>query len=253
MDDDLWNAISYLPDVKARGEVGEAISAISDLDRYANTFASNLKLFDFVPALVGELEIGRTTANEELKALICSEYSLSENIWRTKDKVHIIDDEISSVRGWSFIAARDGAMTIYHFGRQLDITNKAVATCSVLDQTRVKPVLAHAGELFRNNFPFFARIRHAVGHEAANRADPKKHWQSGKLKTEKSSIDAGGDFLFSHNLENRTFSVAYEKETYKYDVSIETLGKLKAVVRVLKESIIAGCHNYRAQSAPENP
>ena len=74
-------------------------------------------------------------------------------------------DEIMMLDGWMHIAARDAVMTVYHFGSTLEAlrrnTGKA-ASMRKLDAKRMKA----AWKRFRDVFPAFEALRHAVAHMA---------------------------------------------------------------------------------------
>jgi uncharacterized ubiquitin-like protein YukD len=67
--------------------------------------------------------------------------------------------------GWQMMAARDGALTIYHFGCAIDGLKNSLRFCPALtvDQT-----IRIAGKVFDVAFPDSKEIRNAIAHVADN-------------------------------------------------------------------------------------
>jgi len=62
------------------------------------------------------------------------------------------------------MAARDGALTIYHFGSTIDGIRKSLRSCPALSGPIDRQKLTNAGKLFEAKFPGYIAIRHVVSH-----------------------------------------------------------------------------------------
>lgn len=67
---------------------------------------------------------------------------------------------------WLFIAARDGAITLYNLGRTMEGARAALKNCASLNQLIDHDALSKATKMFRQRFPRFEALRHMVAHDA---------------------------------------------------------------------------------------
>ena len=81
-------------------------------------------------------------------------------------------------KNWMFVAARNGGMTIYHFGRAKEGLHVSLGTTPTLRAMLDKAQLRRASKLFDKTFPTFIQMRHAIAHSE----EAKKH-SSGHEKT----------------------------------------------------------------------
>jgi hypothetical protein len=76
-------------------------------------------------------------------------------------------------KGWHFIAARDGAMTIFHFAKVLENMMASIGQCptilALVDRDKFKKVRKNLRELF----PRFEAVRHSVAHAGELMKDPE--------------------------------------------------------------------------------
>jgi hypothetical protein len=135
-------------------------------------------------------------------------------------------------REWSMVAARDGSMNIYHFGKSIVSAEKSLALCESLVERVDKSRLGKANKLFRQSFPQHERIRHTVGHMAEFMTDPtksKKHEIKGGWSDATSTVGPHTSFVTS--LAGRNFITTYEGNLVSYKISKETLDRLIEVKR----------------------
>jgi hypothetical protein len=152
-------------------------------------------------------------------------------------KFPIIESQWATRRSWELMAAREGAMTIYHFGQALAAIAPAVRQCSSIADRVDYAALRLARKSFKAAFPNHYAIRHVVGHvvdftatvEKRNRHSVMPPWQhtfddAGTLQY------AGTRPIFSPgNLHGRAYLVTYEGDVHFYELRAETLERLLAI------------------------
>jgi hypothetical protein len=143
--------------------------------------------------------------------------------------------------GWSQIAARDGALTIFHFGKTVDAMHGTIKRIPSLFATTN---LDAVNPLFRQHFPRFEAIRHAVGHEAEFINSPRKRAKHSTDQPFKNAmIDAPEETFISGMLEGNIFTSTFEGKPLSYEVSRKTLANLDAVKNAVYdafEPIVSG-------------
>jgi hypothetical protein len=96
-----------------------------------------------------------------------------------------LDRATDTLSGWQSIAARDGAMTIYHFGCTVEAIKASLPRCPTLNAGVDHSNLRMARKLFESHFPGYKDIRHVVAHTAEFAAtidDKEIHSHKGRLK-----------------------------------------------------------------------
>ena len=96
-----------------------------------------------------------------------------------------LDLATDTLSGWQKMAARDGALSIYHFGQAGEAVRKSLPTCAALNAKVDHDALKVALADFRKAFNRYEAIRHVVGHVAdwsATRALRRKHSHKGPWK-----------------------------------------------------------------------
>jgi hypothetical protein len=120
---------------------------------------------------------------------------------------------------WRFIAARDGAMTIFHFGKTMEaIRSNGLRPCHTIRSMIQYQPLRTANKLFNNSFPHFEKLRHSIAHAAE---------LSGKLKSINQHSVKG--FFMQNVLSGNIFSQTYEGKTFSYKLSQTSLQHLITV------------------------
>lgn len=135
--------------------------------------------------------------------------------------------------GWQSMAARDGAMTIYHFGCAIDGIKKSLPMCPTLNAKIDRRKLKDASNIFSSSFPGYLALRHVVAHVADFSQTLEKkvsHAVKGRFKKGLfRSDDPNGVTWFGGNMNGSTYAVTYEGEAFTYDLSRETVAKLRSV------------------------
>jgi hypothetical protein len=159
------------------------------LDRYVADFESSLNLFDFCHD----------------KLLPTPEGPQKHGLTRLRD--------------WQLIAARDGAMTIFHFGMTMKGVKKSLDNLPLTRAMVSKPTLASARDNFRKFFPRFEALRHSVAH-------------AGEKSTSRELLNkhaVRGQGTISNHLVGREFYNSWEGRTFSYELSRGTFCRLNSV------------------------
>ncbi len=135
--------------------------------------------------------------------------------------------------GWQSIAARDGAMTIYHFGCAIEGIKNGLPTSPTLNGRVDRRKLKDGSNIYRTSFPGYLALRHVVAHVAdfAQTLEKKtSHSVKGPFgKGLFRSDDPNGVTWLGGNMNGCTYAVTYEGEAFTYDLSRETVAKLRSI------------------------
>ena len=125
--------------------------------------------------------------------------------------------------GWPLVAARDAAMTIYHFGILVSAIQTRIGLCPTLMPYFDRAMMKTARRRFNQHFSRSTRLRHAISHAAETLENPqqfKRHY--GRL--------APLSFLFlSDSLLDRSYTTMLDGETLSIDITTTTLQRLKEI------------------------
>jgi hypothetical protein len=151
--------------------------------------------------------------------------------WRT------LDLSTNTLNGWQMMAARDGALAIYHFGQARKAVSASLGLCPILRDMVDHPKMRISRKLFDSNFPSYDAIRHAVGHIADFSATINRrmtHSIKGPWKGDFGAValeikDVNAVSRFADNLYQDTYCVTYLGRVHRYDMTAKTLGKLEQV------------------------
>lgn len=135
---------------------------------------------------------------------------------------------------WPFIAARDGGMTIYHFGKVLDALRASLKGAPELRSATNHDALRDAAKSFTAAFPLYAKMRHAIAHAGDMRvpASEKRNAIVGDIDLGSIKLhneDNSGTSTISNTLMGRTFGNTFEGEYVTYSISSESLQSLQDV------------------------
>lgn len=135
--------------------------------------------------------------------------------------------------GWQSIAARDGAMTIYHFGCSIDGIKNSLPTTPTLNAKIDRQALKNASNIFRSSFPGYLALRHVVAHVADfSQTLEKKASHAVKGPFSKGlfrSDDPKGVTWLGGNMNGCTYAVTYEGEAFTYDLNRDSVAKLRSI------------------------
>lgn len=134
---------------------------------------------------------------------------------------------------WQTIAARDGAMTIYHLGALIDGTRSSFKECPTFREKVDHTPLRDAAKKLVEDFPLYIKMRHAIGHRGelhSTREAFEKNSISGELKIPGLiSQGASTKNTFIRAMMDRTLYDSFEGELISYEISQESADKLVAI------------------------
>lgn len=138
--------------------------------------------------------------------------------------------------GWKGIAARDGAMTLYHFGKVWTDIPGQIARSPTLAKLVDREALKAGGNAFENGFPQWAGIRKGVAHRGdfgKSAARRKEHSVTSALKLPGVDIVPTGGTYFTNSIVDSTYFCTVEGKVVQYDVTPETANRLQSVFNAI--------------------
>lgn len=184
---------------------------LEQLAGYVRDFAAALSLFDF--------------STEQSRFLI------EQGIQRPLNEREKTFLAVSS--SWPFVPARDGAMTIYHFGITLEGIRRSLGLCPSLGKFVDHQAFRSCQRAFREKFPAAVKLRDAVAHAADKLASPNKYAEHAfRGGYEGPAIDAAnppGGVTITNGLEGRIFTNTWEGQIYAYEISQRSLQDLDLI------------------------
>lgn len=152
-------------------------------------------------------------------------------------KVEILSDPSdphrSVYRAWRFMAARDGAMTIYHMMKVIDGI-KALLRFAPTIRNRVDRIkMRTATRLLDSYFRDFNKIRNVVAHlsELSQTLEAfQKNAFSGSALQYSLNINNIKNFMIQNSLSDRKYIITINGEILSYEISGVTLSKIREAV-----------------------
>ncbi len=142
------------------------------------------------------------------------------------------DEGLEILDGWPVVAARDGAMSIYHFGRTLDGLDETLAKAPNLAAKVDLALRKSARRTFKSAFRDFIGARHAVAHSGDKARTETQQGQHALMRSwanEQVSFRGPGDVVLIDVLNQRQYSNTWEGRVVSYKISIDSLRKLAEV------------------------
>lgn len=136
------------------------------------------------------------------------------------------------------IAARDGALSLYHFSCSLEALQSLLIRCPTTRNSDLK-ALKTAAKVFRRAFPNAAALRHAVAHAGevfANPARMKEHIQQQDFNSPGGFSSAGG--YLSAQLFERRFSIGWQGKVFTVTMDISSVVTLAAIQAMAQAAIV---------------
>ena len=134
---------------------------------------------------------------------------------------------------WPYIAARDGAMNIYHFRVAMEAAKASAHQLQLVRDAINWTKVRAATKRFQTQFPDFEKIRHAVAH-AADLGKTLKEQRRNRIKGPRTGplvrLSAGASVTIANSLINQTFATTIGGQLVSYDVTTETADKLEAIM-----------------------
>jgi len=176
-----------------------------------------------------------SSAMQELQTYILNFYSalnLFNEIARQINSNEANIDHLRSIGSWRFIAARDGAMSIYHFGAALEGARYSISQCKSLFSHIDRNKLKESSQVFKSGFLMSEKMRHAIAHagELFTRKDKaREHSFRGEYKTPHISLKNESPnltMIVSNGLQGNMFTNTFMGEIVTYAVDETSLSTL---------------------------
>jgi len=202
-----------LPSQEAEG-AGLIETNLMSLESYVRDLQSALYLFDF------------TAINQNAARQVMQGNAHAANF-------------LEQSNGWQFLAARDGAMTIYHFATTLSGINETVAELSEFKTLMNREKMKSANKMLSEKFPNFGEVRHAVAHVADKVKNPRKfktHSFSGSIDSRAIKAENVSGLTISNMLVDRQFTNTWNGKLLTYELSQTTIDHLNCVRKEVWEA-----------------
>jgi hypothetical protein len=131
---------------------------------------------------------------------------------------------------YRIIAARDGALNIFHFGCSLEAVQKQLPTCPALARKTSAVGIRNAVKKFREYFPHCDNVRHAVAHTGEQAKNPRVMRQNEQKASHEGhgfSTSAGGQLVQA--IYERTYTVTLKGDFFTVQLDPEETKKLTHV------------------------
>lgn len=180
------------------------IKLLAELNLYEREFLQAVYLYDYCQTAAQEIEDFAT---------------LESSLW--------------TITGWQMMAARDGALTIYHFGRTAEGLKSSLSRCPSLNSQVDHQILRNSRNRFDAAFPDNIEIRASVAHVAdfSQSLDKKmKHAIKGVFnKGRFLSKNPDGTTWLPGNMNERSYTVTINGRVCSYDLSHENAARLREI------------------------
>lgn len=180
---------------------------IESLDLYVNSFMQALSLFRF-------------SRGQKLVPLANQAMSREAR------------SEAAIFSGWASVAARDGAMSVYHFMRAMEGVKACVHRAPSLKAAFNPGISREATKLFGSSFPSCEEMRHAIAHEAELSQSPEKYAENsftGSFNEGSITLSNVSKCMISNLLDDDVFRTTINGNIISYSINKESYDKLQAV------------------------
>jgi DNA-directed RNA polymerase subunit RPC12/RpoP len=137
----------------------------------------------------------------------------------------IISATWHTLSAWNTMAARDGAISIYHFGQALSAIPSWLWTCPTIRARLDHDAIRLARRAFVAALPSYDAIRHAVGHAAdfnATIQERERHSIMPPLQWGTLHVSGTRPVRFTEQLVGRAYCVSYQGRMHSYEIRSET-------------------------------
>lgn len=244
----IW-FVRLLPDAE-RNDAFQLLSAADGLKSFVRNFEMALRLFEMAFA-----ELQR--ANEELRRVITAplRHEQQEN---RRSILETLRTDIQKYSAWARIAARDGALQIYHLGAVISAVKGALHNAPTLLSLVDKSETRTASKLLESYFPNYELIRDAVAHSIFEVAPDSERRQKHAVDH---PVDIPGliysdakGLIIGDSLNGDNYVVTFEKRIATYEINNASLAKLQSVLKHFLDAFEPAREAYsrRNYSAPAN-
>ncbi len=145
------------------------------------------------------------------------------------------------MRDWKRMAMRDGAMSIYHFGKVWGVMPTLVRRCPTLMEHMDRELFNRVGGMFEQGFPQWAAVRKSVAHrgdlsKARNRTD--ENAADVRYESDAVSMNMTNSYVGSAVI-GRTYISTVEGKSAQYDLTPDTLQRLETIYTTIVRAFAA--------------
>jgi hypothetical protein len=140
--------------------------------------------------------------------------------------------EALRLANWQFVAARDGAMSIYHFARTMQGIRASLNGCPTFKGKVDHEKLRSVSKSFRQTFPSFEGIRHGIAHSAelVESIDRFERNAFTGAAPEWMFQQAYERLMLTGALYGHNFTLTWEGRLLSYEIHVRTLENLRRLV-----------------------
>jgi|ERR1700730_3321273 len=163
--------------------------------------------------------------------------ALFELLERSDPPVGVLENELFTYR---MIAARDGALSIFHFKCSLEAIKKQLPRCRSIAAKVDAVKIRDSVKQFSAFFPHTDNVRHAIAHAGERFSSPermKEHSMKVARYGPGFAIDEGGYLLSA--LHERTYSVGNLGEIFSVRLDQTAISNLQAVISSVQQAFQA--------------
>lgn len=184
--------------------------------------------------LVSALDQMCVQMDEVYSAISLYEYCGSQLPFYSRHK-----DVVSYKRniGWTFIAAREGAMRMADARQEIDAVNGRLRAAFKDEVEKVNP---SPNDLFESLFPKISRIRHSAAHLSAkhkNDVKTKAHSVSGSFVLPGLTAINVEDMTIGESITGDVYAATWDGELVSYEISSTTLDGLEKIKNLVFQKI----------------
>jgi hypothetical protein len=163
-----------------------------------------------------------------LSAVYLYEYS-HQAAWEITDFA-TVEHSLWTTGHWQMMAARDGSLTIYHFGCTIDGIQRSLPACPALNCQIDRQKLKNARKLFDAKFPGHIAIRNVVAHMGdftkTMRAQASHAVRGQFMAGGFGSEEMEGITYLPGNMNQDRYTVTFDGKAFTYTLSRATVGDL---------------------------
>jgi|GEM_PF-4708079 len=216
-------------------EMSNLWSQFHVLISYVQNFARALQLYVYAKA-----QCERSSA--DYARMLSPEHMMSLDLkaqHRVFNEGRNVNSSTLRFSSWSQIAARDGALNIFHFFKSRNELLKRMNSISTLKRELMRSAKKESNKILEDNFPSWEAVRNTVAH-LAEFSISNDHSLSGRIDTEIVQGENVSGVFIGGVLIRDFYSVTYQGKVHGYSLSIESLIAMNESVRLLKVAIIEG-------------
>jgi hypothetical protein len=205
-------------------------SRLSSIVSYGSEFGQAVHLFDFARAqcrALDETMMATATISPDQRGDQALQAMAKRQALRAE-----LEPRERVFRGWKFIAARQGAISLFNLGKAMQSIRADLKNCPSLDSIVKQEDLAGALRTYRSRFPRFEGVRHVVAHDAEFFGPQEQRFKHALREPIKrgSFIEAGAGLPLGQNLNGDEFLCSFEGKLVSYQINAESFEYAKTAI-----------------------